>query len=83
MIMETNIQNTTITIWVRSADEIYFFTILKVLDELPIENDYKWQTNDIVLSKEMVSHWTCVNIPLSLYVKLKYSLSKNGSSLLK
>lgn len=69
--------NVTITMWVNPNDEMYFFSILKFIDSLPIENEYTWRTEDVRITKSMISNWISVNIPIETYVKFRYSFEKN------
>ena len=70
--------NTTITIWVNPNDEIHFFQYLKIIDDLPIENKYTWETSDIQISKSMISNWIWVNLPIETYIKFISSWKFNG-----
>lgn len=71
-------KNTTITIWVNPKDLPYFLGILKRLDELPIEADYKWNILDTEISEAMISNWIWVNLSIDSYLKFMYSYRLNG-----
>ena len=71
-------KNTTITIFVSPESEIHFFQYLKVISELPIENNYTWRTQDINISKGMISNWVWVNLDIDTYIKFIHSFLFNG-----
>lgn len=73
-------KNTTITIWVYPNDEINFFQHLKIIDDLPIENTYTWRTQDVKVSKAMISNWIWVNLPIDTYIKFIHSWKFNGGT---
>ena len=70
--------NTTITIWVKPENELYFFQILKKINDLPIENEYKWNPQDISISKAMISNWVWINLSFEMYLKFVNSFMFNN-----
>jgi hypothetical protein len=73
-------KTTTITIWVHPNDEIQFLQYLDIIDKLPIESSYTWETKDVKISKAMISNWIWVNIPIETYVKFMASWRFNGGT---
>lgn len=73
-------KNVTITIWVGPNSVIHFLQYLKIIDDLPIENNYTWRTQDIKISKAMISNWIWVNIPINTYTKFIHSWKFNGGT---
>lgn len=73
-------KNVTITIWVEPNSIIHFLQYLKIIDDLPIENNYTWRTQDIKISKAMISNWIWVNIPINIYTKFIHSWKFNGGT---
>lgn len=74
--------NITISMWVNSNDEFAFFSHLKIIDSLSIDNTnakspYTWRTADIKISKSMISNWTQINIPYETYLKFRASWNYN------
>ena len=69
--------NTTITLWINPECEMYFWQLLKTIEDLPIENTFTWRTEDIQISKTMISNWVWVNIPIVTYLKFTHSFIYN------
>jgi hypothetical protein len=71
-------KQTTITLWVKPEDEMHFLQILKVIDQLPIENTYIWNTKDVNVSRALISNWLWVSLSIELYIKFSHSWKFNG-----
>lgn len=72
--------NVTITLFVKPESVMIFMEILKILDGLPIDNNYHFQPKDILYSKAMISNYTWINVPVELLFKYEYcaqTLKKN------
>lgn len=72
------LDNNTVTIWVDPSNELDFFKHLKIIDDLPIENSYTWNTREVTVSKAMISNWVWVNLSIELYLKFTFSFKSNG-----
>ena len=75
-------KNITITILVKPEDEIYFLRLIQIIDSLPIENEYKWNSQDVQISKCMISNWVWINLPIEIYLKFTTSLLFNKGKFL-
>lgn len=72
-------KNTTITIWVNPKDFAFFLNTAAFIDNLPLENDYKWNAaTDLQISEAMISNWMWVNLSIDFYLKFMYSYQLNG-----
>lgn len=70
---------TTITLFVEPNSLLKFLEVIRVLEGLPLENDYKFNPKKFTFTEKMISNWCWVNIPIEEYLKLKFALSKNPS----
>lgn len=70
-------KNITITLWVKPEDEMYFLQLIQIIDNLPIENEYKWNPLDVRVAKSLISNWRQFNLSLDLYLKFTHSLLFN------
>jgi len=68
----------TIAIWVNPEDFTNFNEVLSILKKLDIENNYKFNPSDFVISKTFISNYYQINIPISEFLKLEYSIRKNS-----
>ena len=68
--------NTTITLFILPNSLLKFIEVIKVLDDLPIENDYVFNPIDIAYSENFSSACNQVNVPIELYLKFRYSYNK-------
>jgi hypothetical protein len=70
-------ENVTITLCVKPDGLLKLIEVLKVLSDLPLENDYVFNPVDIVFSETiMVSTHIRINVPIDLYLKFRYSYNK-------
>ncbi len=67
---------TTITLFVEPKSLTIFITVLKVLEDLPLENNYSFNPKDLIFKEEMISNWIWLNVPINEYLKLKYCINK-------
>lgn len=70
------IMKSTITLFVEPKSLTIFLEVLKILEGLPIENDYHFTPSDLIFREEMISNWCWINIPIEEYLKLKYCIGK-------
>lgn len=68
--------NVTITLFIKPDGLLKFLEVLKVLNDLPLENDYVFNTIDIEYSESFTSTHTQVNVPVDLYLSFRYSYNK-------
>lgn len=66
----------TITLFVEPKSFTVFVEVLKKLENLPLENDYYFNTKDLIFREEMISNWIWLNVPIDEYLKLKYCINK-------
>lgn len=66
---------TTITLFVEPKSLSIFLEVLKELENLPLENNYKFNPKDLVFTEQMISNWIWLNIPIDEYLKLKYCIN--------
>ena len=67
----TDFYNTTVTIYVEPSGVMPLLTTIKILDQLPIDNDYTFNKSDITYSTNFNSGYTSINIPVNLYLKFR------------
>lgn len=67
---------TTITIFVKPDSLVILMEVLKILENLDINNDYVFNPKDIIFSEKFNSEWVQVNIPLDEYLKFKFCYNK-------
>jgi hypothetical protein len=70
-------KNSTITLWVNPECEMFFWTLLKILDDMPIENEYKWDVRSVTISKYHQKDFVCINLQVDMYLKFTASLINN------
>lgn len=73
-------ENLTVTLYVSRDSEIYFYQILKILNDISIENTYQWRTNDIKIHTHFTGNQIAVNLPIELYIKFRTSFLYNGGN---
>lgn len=66
----------TITLFVKPEDLLIFLEITNKLKDLPLENDYKFQHNDIHFTEQMVSNYCWINMDVAEYLKLRCCIGK-------
>jgi hypothetical protein len=69
----------TITLFVEPKSLRIFLEVTKILEDLPLENDYVFNPNDLVFSEGMISDWVWINMEIIQYMKLKYCIGKLSS----
>ena len=69
-------KNMSVTLFVNPEQLSKFLIITKVLEDLPIENDYVFNTADLKYNEAMISSYLWVNVSMDLYLKLKYCENK-------
>ena len=62
----------TITIFVEPKSLTTLLTTLKVLEGLPLQNDFVFTPSDIQFSEAMISNWVWLNVPIDEYLKFNY-----------
>lgn len=70
---------TTITLFVEPKSLTIFLEVLKILENLPINNSYHFRPSDLVFTEEMISNWCWINVPIDQYIKLKYCIQKQSN----
>jgi hypothetical protein len=50
--------------------------VVKLLETLPLENDYIFTPSDFTFSEATISNWVQVNMEIEEYLKLKYCIGK-------
>lgn len=69
-------ENVTITVCIKDG-LLKFLEVLKVLSDLPLENDYVFNPIDIIYSDTIMTiNHSRVNVPVELYLKFRYSYNK-------
>lgn len=68
---------TTITLFVEPKSLTIFLEVVKILEGLPLENNYKFNPKDLIFREEMISNWCWINMPVDEYLKLKYCCGRN------
>jgi len=68
--------NVTITLFIKPDGLFKLIEVLKVLNDLPLENDYVFNPIDIQYSEIPVPSFNQVNLPVELYLKFRYSYNK-------
>lgn len=71
-----SIDNVTITIFVRPDCLRAIAQTLNILESLDEENKYVFTPSDIVYTKEMISNYVWLNIPIRLFIKFEYCYNK-------
>ncbi len=66
----------TIAIFVEPKSLNRFIEVTAILENLPLENNYKFQPLDLVFSKAMISNYVWINMDLKEYLKLEYCIQK-------
>ncbi|MBK7362629.1 MAG: hypothetical protein IPJ01_10075 [Micavibrio sp.] len=69
-------ENVTITLFIKPDGLLKFLEVLKVLDNLPLENTYAFNPVDIEYLEIPVPSFNQVNVPVELYLKFRYSYNK-------
>ena len=65
--------NTTVTIFVKDNESLaVLIGVLKILENLPLVNDYVFTPSDITYRKETISNYIRVNIPVLDFIKFEY-----------
>jgi hypothetical protein len=66
-----NITYTTVTLYLHKNYELYFYEVLRDLDNLSIETDYIYDYSKLVVSRynNTSSDKINLNVPLELYLK--------------
>lgn len=67
---------TTITLFVEPESLTIFLEVLKILEGLLIENNYRFNPKDLMFSEAMISNWIWLNVPVEEYLKLKYKIGE-------
>lgn len=67
---------TTVSIYVDNNHLIGFLKLLKVLEELPIENNYQFNPCNYQYSLNFSKFKVQVNLPVDEYLKLEYCYNK-------
>tara|TARA_R110002051_G_scaffold162219_4_gene233746 strand:+ start:8832 stop:9065 length:234 start_codon:yes stop_codon:yes gene_type:complete len=65
-------KNVTITVFVKRDSLATLIGVLKILENLPLENDYVFNPSDIVYNKLTISNFVRVNIPALDFIKFEY-----------
>lgn len=71
-----SIDNVTITIFVRPDCLVNMVQALNILEPLELDNIYVFTPSDIVYTKEMISNYIWLNVPVRLLVKFEYCYNK-------
>ena len=66
-----------VTVYVSPKDFTYFLSVLKVLDGLDIENNFRITKSDITWSMVFNSNFSVLQIPYDLYMKFYYCYNKS------
>jgi len=66
----------TITIFVEPDSLPTALATLKVLENLPIVNDFRFTPSDIKFSTSMISNWIWLNLPVDEYLKFYFSYNE-------
>lgn len=66
----------TITLFVKPDALAIFLEVTKILKDLPLENDYKFQPSDLQFTEQMISNYCWINMDITEYMKLKYCIGK-------
>ena len=62
-----SLNDVTITIFVEPDSFKPLVEVLKILEGLGLETNYRFQPLDIKYSEAMISNWMFVNVPVKLY----------------
>lgn len=66
----------TITLFVKPDALAIFLEITKILKDLPLENNYRFQPSDLHFTEQMISNYCWINMDIAEYMKLKYCIGK-------
>ena len=68
----------TITLFVEPKSLSIFIQVTKILKQLDLENNYKFNPGDLIFSESMISNWWWINMEIDEYLKLKYCIGKQS-----
>ena len=66
----------TITIFVEPNSLQEFIVVCTMLESLPLDNEYKFDKNQLVFNETQKAGYMQINMDVKLYLKLMYCINK-------
>ena len=67
----------TVTIFVEPNSLKALLIVLKIVENLDLEQNYRFDTSEIQYSESLISNWMHINLPIELYINFTYYYMKS------